>query len=163
MAGTVRAVRRLLRPTLLVVVGAMLAASSRQIRRAGQLTVHPHCAVDLDEGVCECIVTLDGDGTEPPSHPPGKNDDFRLEPSGSRLHIQPRHGTSLAKDTSVELGLTGCMAAQYTKARLRVDGLPAGTYICVHTNEGRYAEVRVDEAIRAGAERVLLSYKTWDR
>jgi hypothetical protein len=163
MAGTVRAVRRLSWLIILGVLGTRLGASSGQIRRAGQLTVHPHCAVDLDQGVCECIVTLDGDARESPSHPSGKHDDFRLEPSGSRLYLRPQHGTSLAKGTSIESGLTGCMAAQYTKTRLRVDGLSTGTYICVHTNEGRYAEVRVEDAIRAGAERVLLSYKTWDR
>jgi hypothetical protein len=55
------------------------------------------------------------------------------------------------------------MAAQYSKGRMRVDGLPAGACICVQTNEKRYAELRVNEAIRVGADRVLLSYKTWDR
>jgi hypothetical protein len=160
----VQAVRRVRQwAALLLAAGALFSASSGPIRRAGQLTVNPHCAVDLDRGVCECMVTLDGDGTEFPSHPPGKDDDFRLEPGGSRLYIQPRHGTLLAKPTSVESGLTGCMAAQYAKARMRVDGFPAGACICVRTNEGRYAELRVDEVIRASANRVLLSYKTWER
>jgi hypothetical protein len=163
MTGNVQAVRRLRWTPFLLVVGAMLAAASGQIRRVGQLTVHPHCAVDLDKGVCECVVTLDGDGREPPSHPPGRDDDFRLEPSGKGLYIQPRHGTLLAKGTSVESGLTGCLAAQYAKAKVRLDGLPPGTYICVHTNEKRYAEVRVDEAIRVGVDRVVLSYKTWEQ
>jgi hypothetical protein len=148
---------------ILFAAGVLVAVSSGDVRRAGQLQVHLHCAVDLDSGVCLCMVTLDGDGTEGPSHPAGKDDDFRFEPDGSRLYLQPRHGALLAKPTHVVSGLTGCRAAQYSKGRLRVDGLPTGFSICVRTNEGRYAEVRLEEAIRAGTERVLFSYTTWER
>jgi hypothetical protein len=148
---------------VLLAACALFSATSVQVRRAGQLKIFLHCAVDLDIGTWACVVTLDGDGTEPPSHSAGKNDDFRLEPHGSNLYLHPRNGTLLTTPTPVESGFTGCTTARYAKGRLRVDGLPTGTYICVRTNEGRYAELRVDEPIRTGADRVILSYKTWER
>ena len=147
----------------LLIATAVFATSSGQVRKMGQMRVHLHCEVDLDDGQCECVVVLDGDGRGFPSHPSGKEDDFRLEPGGSRLYLQPRHGAQFAKGAASEAGLSGCMTAPYAKGRLRVDDLPMGHHICVRTNQGRYAELRIDEAIRRGADRVLLSYTTWER
>jgi hypothetical protein len=55
------------------------------------------------------------------------------------------------------------MVTQYSNGRMRVDGLSQGTSICVRTSEGRYAELAVDEPIATGADRVLLSYTTWEK
>lgn len=111
------------------------------------------------------MITLDGDGTEFPGYPSSKEDYFRVQPgaSSSRLCFHLRNGAEFAKGTMNEAGLSGCMAAPYAKGRLRVDGVPVGLHICVHTNQGRYAELRIDEAVRAGADHVLLSYTTWER
>jgi hypothetical protein len=148
---------------VLLTAAALFATFSGQVRKTGQVRVFLHCALDLDDGGCECVVTLDGDGTQPPSHPSGKADDLRLEPDGSRLYLQPRHRAEFAKGTVSEAGLSGCVTAPYVKGRLRVDGLPMGIHICVRTNQGRHAELRMDEAVRAGADHVLLSYTTWER
>jgi hypothetical protein len=148
---------------LLLICCALVVASVAEIRREGQLKVFLHCGVDLDNGIAQCVVTLDGDQTEPPGHPAGKEDDFLLEPSGSRLYLQPRHGTLLAKASSAESGLTVCTAAQYTRGRMRIDGLAQGARICVRTNEGRYAELKADKAVPPGADRVIFSYRTWER
>ncbi len=148
---------------VLLTSAALFASSSGQVRKTGQMRVNLHCAVDLDDGICECVVTLDGNGTEFPSHPSGKDDDFRLEPRGSGLCLQPRHRAEFARGTASKAGLSGCMNATYVKGQLRVDQLPLGNHICVRTNQGRYSELRIDEAIRRGADQVLLSYTTWER
>lgn len=148
---------------LIVSLFVLFTVGFAQVRRAGDLKIFPHCAVDLDAGECACVVTVDGDGTEPPGHPSGKNDDFRLEPSGSRLYVQPRHRTLLAKPTPSPSELTGCTAAQYANARIRVDGLSKGSSICVRTNEGRYAEITVDQTIVSRADHISLSYRTWEK
>ncbi len=148
---------------VLLTAAALFATSSAQVRKTGQMRVNLHCAVDLDDGKCECVITLDGDGTEFPSHPPGKDDDFRLEPRGSGLYLQPRHSAEFAKGTASEAGFSGCIGVTYVKGWLRVDDLPVGDHICVSTNQGHYAELRIDEAIRRGADQVLLSYTTWER
>jgi hypothetical protein len=147
----------------LLAIFAVIVGASGQVRRAGQLKVFLHCAVDLDAGRCACTVTLDGNGREPPSHPAGKDDDFRLEPRGVRVYVEPRHGTFVAKATPSASGLTGCMAAQYSTRRLRIDGLSRGSSICVRTSERRFAELTVEQTIFAGADRALLSYSTWER
>ena len=147
---------------LLAILAALVAAPG-QVRRAGQLKVFLHCAVDLDAGRCVCTVTLDGDGREPPSHPPGEDDDFRLEPRGSHVYVEPRHGTLVARPTRSPSGLTGCKAAQYSTRRLRIDGLSQGSSICVRTSEGRFSELTLQQAVVAGADRALLGYTTWDR
>ena len=107
--------------------------------------------------------TLDGDGSEPPSHPPGQQHDFRLEPSGRHLDLRPRNGALLAKASSIEPGFAGCSTAGYKKAPLHLNGLPVGAYICVRTHQGRYAQLRLDAPIQPGANRGVFTYTTWDR
>ncbi len=133
--------------------------ASAQTGRHGELRVDPHCAVDLDAGLSECMVTLDGDATEPPSHPPGKEHDFRSEPSGSRLYLQPRNGARISKPTPVQPGLSGCSQAHYSSSRLRIDGTPKDFYLCVQTNQHRYVELRIAEAIQPGAAQVRFNFR----
>ncbi|QOY89862.1 hypothetical protein [Paludibaculum fermentans] len=146
---------------MLLLLTVVLA--SAQTGKQGELQVDPHCAVDLDAGISECMVTLDGDGTEPPSHPSGQDHDFRLEPSGSRLYLQPRNGALIAKPTSVQPGLSGCVQARYSSSRLRVDGSPKDLYLCVQTNQRRYAELRIAEAIQPGAAQVIFRFRLLEK
>ena len=141
----------------------VLLLASAQVERAGKLEVFLHCAVDLDAGECACMVTLDGDGREPPGHPRGKDDDLRLEPRGAHIYLEPRHGTLVAQVTPSRSELNGCMAARYSRGRVRVNGLSQGTSICVRTSKGQYAELTIEKAIATGADRALLSYITWER
>ncbi len=144
-----------------MLAAGVLFAAQPVVRKTGQLRVNTHCEVDLDDGECVCMITLDGDASDPPAHPGGKEDDFRLEPDGSRLYLQPRHHAQFAMGSAAEAGFSGCSSAAYRKGRLRIDGLPAGRHICVRTNQGRFAELRIDEA-RPKADSVLLSYTTWE-
>ncbi|MGC4049549.1 MAG: hypothetical protein QM757_08565 [Paludibaculum sp.] len=41
-----------------------------------EVKVDAHCAVDLDAAKTECVVTLDGDGSEEPDHPKGKDHEY---------------------------------------------------------------------------------------
>jgi len=148
---------------LLIAILMLAVVGSAEVKGAGTLEVLLHCACDLDEGKCACMVTLDGDGTEQPSHPSGKNYDLRLEPRGRHVFLQTRNGASLAKPTTSPSELNDCMAAEYSKGRLRVDGLSEGTYVCARTGEGRYAEVRVLRGVAEHAHRLSLSYKTWEK
>ena len=46
---------------------------------------------------------------------------------------------------------------------MRVDGFPRGTHACVRTDEGRFAEIRFDATVLAGANQVVLTDTTWER
>lgn len=122
-----------------------------------------HCSVDLDADEVQCTITLDGDGAEPDSYPSSKSDDFRLEADGLRLYLQPRHGAQLSESSPALRGLVGCSSAEYAKKRVRIDGLAKGVSICVRADEGRYAELTLDEAVARKANHVLLNYTVWGR
>jgi hypothetical protein len=156
--------RQLVRMTLVLVTASVLVVfSAEHVRKTGQMRIGSYCAVDLDEGDWECMVVVDGDGTESPGYPSKKTDDLRVEDGDSRLYLRAVHGAELAIGTRTEAGMPGCMTATYAKGRLRVDCLPAGLHICVRTNQARYAELRIDEPVRGKAGYIVLSYTTWER
>jgi len=140
----------------------LLAGGSGSVHRQGKLEIHESCSVDLDEGASVCWVTVDGDGTEPRIHARGKAYDFWLQRGGKALFLVPQNGAVLAIGNLKEAGLQGCATAQYGKGKTRVDDLPRGTYICVRTNEGRYAEMRLEDAGRV-RDGVVVSYITWEK
>ena len=101
------------------------------------------CSVALDGSKVDCIVTVDGDGTEP-THPGGKNWDFWFEASGKALFLNPQNRTMFANSGASEAGKAGCKAAVYKRGRLRIDTLPSGSHVCVLTGHRRYAELTLE-------------------
>ena len=98
---------------------------------------------------------------EPESYPSGKSGDFRVEADGLRLYLRSRHGAQFAQSTPSQRGFAGCSSAEYVTKRVRVDGLAKGGSICVRSDEGRYAELTLDEAAARKADHVLLTYTVW--
>lgn len=152
----------------LVITGAfatsdlVAAASSEGVRKQGSLGVHEYCSADLDEGRADCMITLDGDGTEPPTHPRGKGYDFWYQPAGRARYLVAQNGALLAPGGPTEAGRSGCADATYAKSRIRVDRLPPGTHICVRTSAGRFAEFRLNPSIDAKKCVVSITYITWE-
>lgn len=89
---------------LALVVLAVMAQPPERIRKTGQMRVGPHCTVDLDEGDQQCMIVLDGDGSEYPGYPRNVSADFRVEPGDLRLYLRPVHGTLFAAPTSASVG-----------------------------------------------------------
>jgi hypothetical protein len=146
----------------LLMCTVLLADASESVRKQGKLDIHEYCSVDLDVGASVCNVIVDGDGTEPPTHPRGKAYDLWLQRNGKALYFVPQNGAVLAIGDLKEAGFQGCGVAQYAKGKIRIDDLPRGTHICVRTNEGRYAEMRLEDAdLRRG--RVVVKYITWEK
>lgn len=145
-----------------VFCAVLLAGASGSVHKQGKLDIDADCSVDLDKGARDCMVTLDGDGTDPRIHPHGKAYDFWLQRNGKALHLIPQHGAALAIGDLKEAGFQGCALAQYAKGKIRIDDLPRGTHICVRTNEGRYAEMRLEES-GLRSDRVAVTYVTWEK
>jgi hypothetical protein len=141
----------------------LAAASPDVVRKQGMLEVQEYCSVDLDEGTAQCTITLDGDGTEPPTHPRGKGYDFWYQPAGRARHLVPQNRALLSTGGPTEAGRSGCASATYAKGRIRIDGLPPGTHICVRTSAGRLAEFRLNPSVDPKRGVVSITYITWEQ
>ena len=62
---------------------------------------------------------------------------------------------------SVARGYLGCAAAAYSTGRVNA-GATVGRYVCVRTNAGRIAEVRVNSILGGGIKTMVMSYRTWN-
>lgn len=128
----------------------------------GTVKVHDHCSVALDRAKVACIVTLDGDGTEPKQHPGGKEWDFWFEASGKIRSLNPQNQTMFANAGTTELGKVGCRAAAYKRGRLRIDTLPPASHVCVRSGQGRYAELTLGNSTNSPDEPLPLTYILWE-
>ena len=122
----------------------------------GSLRLTDHCSVDLDLGQSECMVILDGDGTESPGYPPNKKADFRVELDGAQIYFRPVHGAEISRCSGA--GLDAASSAAYGRRRLRVDDLRTGSSICIRTNEGRYGQLTINKLMKPPLDSIELTY-----
>ena len=124
--------------------------------------MHDHCFAALDGGKVECVVTVDGDGTEPSQHPSGNDWDFWFEASARAIFLIPQNRTMFAKAGAAEVTKGGCEAALYKRDRCRIDILPPGSHVCVLTGRGRYAELTLENIAKGSHGPVLVAYTLWE-
>jgi len=132
------------------------APSHRRIRVFG------HCSVDIDRTDAsqpECMVMVDGDGTESLGYPNSKGSDFRVEERQNRIYFRSLHGATLA--IADDAGHSTCENAQYSKHLMRVDDMAPGSLICIRTAERRYGQMKIEKVIGPPTNTVELSYVVW--
>jgi hypothetical protein len=137
----------------------LLGASA--IHKQGNLQVFKNCSVDLMAGDAACVIPQDGEQGDSSAHPTNKNEDFWFEKSKDSGYLSPLHNAMLAKGGLKEAGYEGCIDANYSKNRLRIDNLPVGTHICVRTGKLHYAELRLS-GFESEGERALFTFVTWE-
>jgi hypothetical protein len=140
----------------------LLAKGAPDVAQRGVLKVNDQCSVALDGGKVECIVTLDGDGSEPKQHPGGKNWDFWFEESGKTLFLNSQNKTRFANAGTTEAGKAGCQAAEYRRGRFRIDKLPSGSHVCVLTGHRRYAELTLERTSKPARGPLPVAYVLWE-
>jgi hypothetical protein len=140
----------------------LLSEATPEAAQRGVLKVNDQCSVALDGGRVECLVTLDGDGTEPKVHPGGKEWDFWFEESGKALFLNPQNRTKFANAGTTEAGKAGCQTAVYKGGRFRIDRLPAGSHVCVLTGHRRYAELTLDSTSMPASGPLPVAYFLWE-
>jgi len=113
----------------------------------GFLEIPQTWQADLDEGVV-------GSG-------PGADIWFEAETATAR-YVTPLHGASIAIVGNTPVGRDGCAQAALYAARVHVDGLQEGTYVCVRTNEGRYSQFRVNAPIGPSPGTLMIGFTTWE-
>ena len=116
-------------------------------------------ATDVDARGTEVLIDESNDGVlrSPLSF---EGSDFWYGWDGKAERLHPQHGARLAKGGSAEAGYLGCSKAVYAKGAIRIDDLPIGSHICVHTNEGRYSELRI-ESFDRGKKTLSFTFTTW--
>jgi hypothetical protein len=142
--------------------GYLPAEAFSDVHKQGVMDIGTYCSVDLDRGEPSALVVLDGDGNEPPQHPTGKGLDFWYQPDGKARYFHPLNGTELAVGGLTAAGFSGCSATNFSKRRLRVDQLPAGTYICERNKAGRLAEIQLKD-VDLKHDRLSVAYVTWEK
>jgi hypothetical protein len=138
--------------------------AANTIRFQGKWNIGDREAVDLDVGDSGGIMTRIDGPDEPFREPPMsfKGSDFWYEFEYKFQRLNPQHGARLARGRAAEAGLAGCSKATYAKGTIRIDDLPVGSHICVHTNEGRYSEMRIEEFDRK-RKSFSFTYSTWKK
>jgi hypothetical protein len=126
----------------------------------GVLEIPTLCAVDIDEGKVTCTIELDGRGTLPARK--DANSDFWLKVGKKgELIMSAWNGVTFALNPPVKPSRSGCASASYTSSDVRIDGLPLGSLLCIHTNLGRNAALLFLNSVPSGAERVKAHFVTW--
>ncbi len=135
-------------------------AAEATVHSQGKLEILEYCAVDLDAGEMTCSAAPQANEAVP--EPQGKGFALWFQPIKDRVYAQPRNKAAVSGPANTPLGKTACAAAQYSKVRLRLDGLTAGTHICVRTSQGRYSELTLESDVAPNAEKILVAYVTWE-
>jgi Carboxypeptidase regulatory-like domain len=130
------------------------------IHAQGSIQIPQSCAVDIDEGKSFCTVELDGRGTVPPARDAESDFWLRIGAKGE-VYMTPRNGVTLALNPLTEQSKAACASAAYLSKEVRIDGLPIGSRVCVRTTRDRYAQVVFVEGVPLRAERVKMSFITW--
>ncbi|MFQ5408920.1 MAG: hypothetical protein ACE5FI_10950, partial [Anaerolineales bacterium] len=112
---------------------------------AGSLSIDQTFHADLDSGA----VTSSG------------SDFWYRAASATQRYVTPENGATIAKAGSSSVGYAGCSTMSLSSSEIHVNDLPAGTYVCVKTSDGRYAEFMVTETVGASPSPLKISYTTW--
>jgi hypothetical protein len=129
---------------------ALLALLTLPLPQGGDVGIHAQAtrtlidreAEDVDLGGISTLIDESNDGIlRSPMSFNGSDFWFGWDGKAARLH--PQHGAQLVRGGAAEAGFLGCSRASYAKGEIRIDDLPVGSHICVHTNESRYSELRI--------------------
>jgi hypothetical protein len=77
-------------------------------------------------------------------------------------YVTPLHGATIAIVGTRSVGRDGCAAAPLSGARIHVNQLPEGTYVCVRTSQGRYSQFRVNAPVGPSPGRLMIGFTTWE-
>ena len=155
----------LLPRTIAIGAGALLALltlyGAHEAAQGKDLRLPDHCSATLAGGQVACVVTLDGDGTEPKQHPDGKEWDFWFEVSGRTRSLNPQNRAMFANVGTTVAGKAGCQGASYKRGRFRLDTLPPGSHVCVLTGQGQHAELTFEGTTNSPSEPLSFTYVLW--
>ncbi len=115
------------------------------VQMTATLELVPNDVVDLDDGKLN----------------PNYDTDVAYQTGESDLHwLLLQNSAQFGVYGSLEPGLLDCQAANMSSAPLAVESLPAGIYLCFHSNDNRYGRVQLVQ-FDATSFALTLSILTW--
>jgi beta-lactam-binding protein with PASTA domain len=116
-----------------------------QAYKSGRFSVRQTWSGDLDQG------TESSTGA-----------DFWFEAvTATERYLVPRNNATMAVVGRQSVGRDGCAKASLSTGRIPITSVPAGTYVCVRTSEGRYSEFTVLSDVGPSPGTLQIAYTTW--
>jgi eukaryotic-like serine/threonine-protein kinase len=116
------------------------------IGKSGGLHVPQTFLADIDEGVIAA-------GSEADIW-------FQAVTAGQRF-LTPRNGARIARVPGEEIKVEVCLEALLSGEQINVVDLPVGSLVCLLTNQGRYAMLRIDEPVGPSPGTLVVRYVVW--
>ncbi|NOX41270.1 MAG: hypothetical protein GXP05_12380 [Alphaproteobacteria bacterium] len=76
-------------------------------------------------------------------------------------YLKPLNGAKMAVGNRSNRGFSGCSAASFSGARVNINYVPVGSYVCMKTNAGRISQFRVNAVYGGSFKKMRLGYTTW--
>jgi len=76
-------------------------------------------------------------------------------------YLKPLNGAKMAVGNRSNRGFSGCSTASYSGARVNINYVPVGSYVCMKTNAGRISQFRVNAVYGGSFKKMRLGYTTW--
>lgn len=116
------------------------------IHAMGRLDVPQTYLFDLDQGA----VTEDG------------ADVWFEAVTADELYLVPQNGATLGPGDLSKRDAAACAAGGYSSERLPLAKLPAGSFICVRTSDGRTGSFAIEALSDASPRALSINYVTWE-
>lgn len=81
--------------------------------------------------------------------------------TATKRYITPRNGAVMAVAGSRSVNLAGCQRLRLSSRRIPLASVPVGTYVCVKTEQGRYSQFRVNQAVAPSPGVLHIGFTTW--
>ncbi|MCP4357073.1 MAG: hypothetical protein GY796_03525, partial [Chloroflexi bacterium] len=92
-----------------------------------------------------------------------ENSDIWFEAdTATERFITPRNGALIAAVVLTgEIQVEDCAEAPFSTTRIDINTLAVGSYVCVQTNSGNYAVIRLDAAVGPSPGTLTVTYTVW--
>lgn len=81
--------------------------------------------------------------------------------TATQRYVTPVNGARIAKVGTTLVGQGSCAAAPLSNARININDLPVGSYVCARTNQGRYSQFQINAAVGPSPGKLVIRYTTW--
>ena len=82
--------------------------------------------------------------------------------TATERYITPKNGAQIVKMGKNEPGYLGCQGASYHSSQIKIQDVPAGTYLCVRTNEGRFSEIYITDTVGPSPGVLKFKFTVWN-
>lgn len=100
---------------------------------------------------------------------PGRFDIWFEAVRESEMYLTPMRKSKIAMVTTTEASPEACLKANLQQKKISFSQLREGEHLCVVSNEGRYADLRIDRIkpatarTKEGSAALTVTYTIWDK